>query len=88
MVGTVVLCVAAIVGVGIWSARPQYVPIASDLGPSVAAEIVSKLDAEGISNRLNFSGSTVSVPQSQWNKARLVLGEPGQPRSGAGRGFR
>ncbi|MEE9142017.1 MAG: flagellar basal-body MS-ring/collar protein FliF, partial [Gammaproteobacteria bacterium] len=78
------LCVAAIAGVGIWSSRPHYVPVASNLGPAEAAEIVSKLDADGILNQLNFSGSAVLVPKTQWNRARLLLGDlVGPMRSGA-----
>lgn len=72
---TAALCAALIVAVGIWSSRPQFVPLATNLNPSVAAEIVSKLDAEGIDNQLNFAGSAVLVPRNQWNQARLIAGD-------------
>jgi flagellar M-ring protein FliF len=70
-----ILCVAMIVAVGVWSSRPQYVALASSLSPAEAAEIVTKLDAEGIAHQLNFAGSSVLVPKSQWNRARLVAGD-------------
>jgi flagellar M-ring protein FliF len=79
VVVTAVLCLAAMAGVGIWSSRQEYVPIANNLGPAAAAEIVSKLDTEGIPHKLNFSGSAVLVPQTQWNKARLALGDLAGP---------
>ena len=74
-VATAVLCLAAIIGVGVWSSRPDFVALAANLGPSEAAEIVSKLDAQGIPNQMNFSGSTVLVPKKQWNRARVLLGD-------------
>lgn len=75
IVATAIVCAVTIVGVGVWSSRPQYVPLASNLAPAEAAEIVSKLDAERIPNKLNFSGSAVLVPKTQWNQARLLLGD-------------
>jgi len=75
IIATAVLCVAVFVGVGFWSSRPQYVPLASNLGPAEAAEIISKLNAEGIPNEQNHAGSTVLVPKPQWSNARLVLGD-------------
>jgi len=83
IVATAIVCAVTIVGVGIWSSRPQYVPIASGLAPAEAAEIVSKLDADRIPNKLNFSGSAVLVPKTQWNRARLLLGDVVGISSGA-----
>ena len=74
-VATAVLCVALISGVGFWSSQPQYVPLATNLSPSDAAEILSKLDANGITNQLNYSGSAVLVDKSQFNRARLLVSD-------------
>ena len=73
--GTSVLCVLAVVGVGMWSMQSQYVPVASDLSPTTAAEIVSALEAAGISSQLNFSGSSVLVPKQDLSRARLASGK-------------
>jgi flagellar M-ring protein FliF len=73
--GAAVLCVVAVVGVGAWSMQSQYVPVASDLSPATAAEIVSALDAAGIQSQLNFSGSAVLVPKQDLSKARLAAGK-------------
>jgi flagellar M-ring protein FliF len=72
---TAVLCVVAVVGVGAWSTQSQYVPVASDLSPATAAEIVSALEAAGIETQLNFSGSAVLVPKQDLSRARLASGK-------------
>src|SRR5436190_20365060 len=73
--GAAVLCIVAVVGVGTWSMQSQYVPVASDLSPATAAEIVSALDAAGIQSQLNFSGSAVLVPKQDLSRARLASGK-------------
>ena len=65
----------AIGAVGWWSARPQYIPLATGLAPSEAADIVSKLDAAGIAHDMNFAGSTVLVPKQRFNDARVAAGD-------------
>lgn len=74
-VSVAVLSIAMIVGVGIWSSQAEYVPLATNLSPSEAAELKSKLDAEGITNQLNYSGSAVLVSKNDYSKARLVSGD-------------
>jgi len=66
--------IAAIVGVGYWSARSEYVLLAKDLGPSQAAEIISRLQTAGITYELSYSGSELSVPKQDWNRSRLASG--------------
>ena len=75
LVAAVAATIAAMVGVGIWSSRPQYTTLANNLAPSEAAELVSKLDAEGIDNQLNFSASAVLVPKHQMSRARTLVGD-------------
>jgi flagellar M-ring protein FliF len=68
------LASAATVGsVGFWASQPQYVFLSDRLGPQEAAEAVSVLQAAGIRYQLNYSGSAVSVPQADLNRARLAL---------------
>lgn len=66
-------CLLLIIGVGIWSSRPQLVPLATNLSPTQAAQIIDLLDAEKITNKMNFSGSTVLVPKKDFNRARLLI---------------
>lgn len=83
MVTVLTLSLAAIVGVGVWSSRPDYVALASGLEPLEAAEIVSNLKAAGITGKLNYSGSSVLVPSSKWSQARLAAGDAlGSPSGG------
>jgi len=65
---------AAIVGVGVWSARSEYVLLAKELGPSQAAELISRLQSAGISYELSYSGSELMVPKQDWNRARIASG--------------
>jgi flagellar M-ring protein FliF len=64
-------CVILLITVGWWSSRPQYIALAHNLAPDKASEIVDRLDAAGIPNQLNFSGSVVLVPKHQYNQATL-----------------
>jgi flagellar M-ring protein FliF len=74
--GVAVLLIAAAASwVGIWSSKPEYIPLASELAPGEAASIISKLDAQNIRHELNFSGSTILVPKNEFSRARLVVGD-------------
>jgi flagellar M-ring protein FliF len=74
-VALVLVSTAAILGVGIWSMQPQYVPLASNLGPTEAAAIVTRLESEGIPRQLNYNGSGIMVPKSQLSAARVAVGD-------------
>lgn len=79
-VAVTAVCLLLIVGVGVWSSRPQFVPLATNLSPAQAAQVVDLLDGERITNKLSFSGSTVLVPKKDFNRARLVVKDlPGLP---------
>lgn len=73
------VAMAAIVGVGIWSARSEYVPLANQLGPAQAAELISRLQSAGIPYQLSYSGSELLVPKQDWNRARLAAGDMVDP---------
>jgi len=73
--GGLALCLAMVVGVGYWSLQPDYVPLASGLAPADAAELVSTLEAERITYKLNFSGSSISVSKTDLSRARLACKE-------------
>ena len=70
-----VLCLGLMAGVGYWSMQPDYLPLASGLAPADAAEIVSTLEAERITYKLNFSGSAIAVAKSDLSRARLACKE-------------
>jgi flagellar M-ring protein FliF len=70
-----IVCLLAVGLVGAWSLQSQYVPLAADLTPTTAAELVSALDTAGVPNKLNFSGSAVLVPKQDLSRARLAAGK-------------
>ncbi len=71
----VLLGIAAVVGVGMWSSKSEFVPLANRLGPQDAAELISRLQAQGIEYQLSFSGSELLVPKQDWNRAKLAAGD-------------
>lgn len=72
-----ILSVLGISALTMWASQQDFVPLASQLNPSDAHEIVSMLQAEGVEYELNFSGSTISVPSQDLAKARLAIKETG-----------
>lgn len=70
---------AAVVGVGVWSARSEYVLLANQLGPSQAAELISRLQAAGIDYELNLTSSEVKVPKQAYGPARNAAGDLLEP---------
>ena len=75
LVAAGVLLLAAIVAVGIWSSRPQYVTLASGLSPTDAAELAAKLESEGIKYQMSFSGSSLQVSKKNYSAARTAAGD-------------
>lgn len=67
--------ILGILGIGYWSSRPQWIPLANGLPPAEVANLVAKLEAGGVSNRLNISGTGILVDRRDWNQARVVLGD-------------
>ena len=61
--------------VGWWSSRPQFIPLAANLSPGEAAEVVSRLEAAGIRTEMNFAGTSVLVPKKDFGRARTAAGE-------------
>lgn len=79
LLAALVLGIAAIAGVGVWSARSEFVPLANGLGPAQAAELVSRLQSAGIEYRLSYSGSEVLVPKQAYAVARNAAGDLLEP---------
>jgi len=73
LVGALVLSILTIGGVGFWASIPEYVVVTDSLSPQQAAEIVSVLEGENISYKLNYAGSAVSVPKNSLSRTRLAL---------------
>lgn len=77
MVAVAAVCALSVVMIGVWASTHDYITLTNGLTPAEAHEIVSTLETEGIAYKLNFSGSAVSVPVSEVNRARLAVKEIG-----------
>jgi flagellar M-ring protein FliF len=80
------LLVGTVVGVLLWSTRPNYQVLFSRLNPEDAARIVETLKQEKIPYRLRGSGTVVLVPAEKVYDLRLSLASAGIPQGG-GVGF-
>lgn len=67
-------------------ARPQYVPLYSNLDPSQAQPVVEKLQEQGVPYRLENFGSTIKVPHERMDELRIELAGEGMPLA-QGTGF-
>lgn len=65
------------------SATTDYAPLYSNLTAQSASEITGALDRSGIEYQLADGGSTIRVPRSRVDRARLDLSAQGLPRDGA-----
>jgi flagellar M-ring protein FliF len=72
-----VICVGAIVGVGIWSARPNYIDLARNLDPAKASRLIDALDGEDIAYQVRGSGSIIKVDESDLPRASIAAGKLG-----------
>ena len=78
-----VLCVGAILGVGIWSYQPHYVVLASELAPDKAAKVIDALDSADIAYQVKGSGSIILVDNRQWSRAQIAAGKLGIGETGS-----
>jgi len=77
---------AGMVGVVIWSQRPDYQLLYARLGEKDAAAVISYLETQNIPHKVTAGGSAVQVPSNMVYKLRMDLASKGVP-SGEGVGF-
>lgn len=86
------LCVAALavigglVGVVLWSQRPDYQLLYARMGEKDAAAVITHLQSQNIPHEITAGGSAVQVPAKMVHKIRMDLAGKGIP-SGDGVGF-
>ncbi|HMO13584.1 MAG TPA: flagellar basal-body MS-ring/collar protein FliF [Pirellulaceae bacterium] len=71
------ICLGAIVGVGIWSAQPNYVTLASNLEPNKSAMLMAALDQANISYQIKGAGSLILVDKRYFDQASILAGSRG-----------
>lgn len=75
-----------LVGVVLWSQRPDYQLLYARLGDKDAASVISYLESQNIPHQVSAGGSTVQVPANMVYKIRMDLASKGLP-AGDGVGF-
>jgi flagellar M-ring protein FliF len=78
--------VAGMIGVGLWSRRPDYQLLYARLGERDAAAIIGYLESQNVPHRVTAGGTAVQVPSEQVYKLRMDLAGKGLP-NGDGVGF-
>ncbi|MDX1480339.1 MAG: flagellar basal-body MS-ring/collar protein FliF [Woeseiaceae bacterium] len=79
----VAAAVAAGVAIVLWSQKPSYTSLYSQLDGADAAQVVEALRAANIDYELNAQTGTVMVPESRLHAARLELAAQGLPQDAA-----
>lgn len=82
----VVVTIAGLVAVALWSSRPEYQVLYSGLSPDDAGAVVDELRAQKVPYRLTRGGDTIEVPTPSLYETRLSMAGKGLP-SGGGGGF-
>lgn len=75
------ILLAMLLGIGAVT-RPDYAPIYSNLSVSSASSIEAALTSAGFNVMVGPDGTTISVPQTDTARARMVLAETGMPIDG------
>jgi flagellar M-ring protein FliF len=78
--------VGGLVGVMVWSQRPDYQLLYARMGDKDAAAVISYLETQNIPHQVTAGGTAVQVPSSMVYKLRMDLAGKGLP-SGDGVGF-
>lgn len=78
--------IGGMIGVVIWSQRPDYQLLYARLGDKDSAAVISYLQSQNIPHRITAGGAAVQVPADQVYKLRMDLAGKGLP-SGDGVGF-
>ena len=73
---------ALIVGVSLYSIKPSYSFLYSNLNPEDMNAVLTELDKEGISYKVGRDGRTILVKESQARDIRLKLAAKGIPNKG------
>jgi len=71
------ICVGAIVGVGVWSSQPYYVTLASGLNHNKSSQLIAALDSANITYDIKGAGSIIQVDKRSYEKATVLAGNLG-----------
>lgn len=78
--------IGGLVGVVLWSQRPDFQLLYARMGDKDAASVISYLESQNIPHKVTAGGTAVQVPTNMVYKLRMDLASKGLP-SGEGVGF-
>ncbi len=78
------VCLAVLVGLGVWIFQTDYQVLYSGLSPEDAGVITAKLQAQSVPFRLNANGATILVPAERVSQLRVDFAAEGVPSKGKG----
>ena len=81
-----VAVIGGLIGVVLWSQRPDYQLLYARMGEKDAASVIGYLQAQNIPHQVSAGGTAVQVPSNLVYKLRMDLAAKGLP-SGDGVGF-
>ncbi|MEC5386945.1 flagellar basal-body MS-ring/collar protein FliF [Uliginosibacterium sp. H3] len=76
------VAIALLVGVWLWSNKPQYSILFSNIAEKDGGAIITALQQQNVPYRVENGGSTITVPENRANELRLMLASQGLPKGG------
>ncbi|MGH9756599.1 MAG: flagellar basal-body MS-ring/collar protein FliF [Candidatus Acidiferrales bacterium] len=80
--GSAVVVAAVLGGFVLFTQKADYKPLFSGLAPADSQEVAERLAIKNIPYEISTDGSTISVPEDQLDKTRLVFATEGMPQTG------
>ena len=71
------ICIGAIVGVGIWSVQPNYLKLADNLDHNKSSQLMAALDQANIGYQIRGAGSIILVDERHFDRASIIAGSRG-----------
>ncbi len=78
MVATLAI-IGVVIGLVVWSNRPQLRLLYGNLSPQDASAVVEALESQGVSYEIRGNGSSIHVPGNQVHRIRMDLVSKGLP---------
>jgi len=79
---TVIAAIAVIIGLVVWSSRPDYILLFSHLSPEDIQSVEDELRYAGVPYKRSKDGTSVMVPTEKVHEMRLRLANKGLPETG------
>ena len=74
--------IAGIIGLALWSSRPDYKVLYTNLAPEDMQAVEDELRLAGVSSKLSPDGSAIMIPSSETERIRWRFAEKGIPQAG------